>query len=179
MQPGSNKLSPHCSVCKALLKPVPVARGKLGRGGRLPALQVPPSPPTASHALLPLGRAPREQPRGPGTPRAGQGSAHPGSLLLAALWLCHHQCHHHDLCPVCGCSRTFPGTGRGSRRSWQGFQTRLGVGTAGNAHPSPLAPAVPRTPEPQAAAGLGGAGSSGLSSAKQVWAPHRLIWDPS
>lgn len=72
LQPGSNELSTHRSICKALLKPVPVARGELERGGCSPAPQVPPSPPTARPALLPLGRAPQEQPCVPGTPWTGQ-----------------------------------------------------------------------------------------------------------
>ena len=80
----------HRSICKALLKPLPVAKGKPGERGRMPTSpsgasitpdrtprsHLPPSP----SAALPLRRAPRKQPCLPRTPsgRGRGGRAHPG-----------------------------------------------------------------------------------------------------
>lgn len=178
LQLGSNELSTHHSICKAPLKPVPVARGKLGRGGCSPTPRVPPSPQYPGLGRSPKGAAPcpwdTSDRAGLAVPTQGPCSSHP-----AAVWLCHAQCHCQDLYPVYGYSRTFPGTGRGSSRSWQRPPTPPAGSTARR---GPLAPPVRPCPprlEPHAAAGWVEPACSSLSSAKQVRAPHCLIWEPS
>lgn len=71
----------------------------------------------------------------------------PCSSHSAAVLLCHAQCYCHDLCPVYGYSRTFPGTGRGSSRSWQGPPTPP-AGSAGDGHSGGCRRCPPRSPRP-------------------------------
>lgn len=177
LQPGSNELSTHRSICKALLKPVPVARGELGRGGCSPAPQVPPSPLTARPALLPLGRAPQEQPCVPGTPWTGQSwlcpprvPAHPTRQQFGFVSASATTCVPFVAAP--GPFLAAAGHGRDPRPLVLARRAMGTVGAAGAAHRAPHAGAPRRS-------GLGGARCSSLSSAKQVWALHRLIWDSS
>lgn len=86
LQPGSNELSTHHSICKALLKPVPVARGELGRGGCSPAPQVPPAPPQPGLPCSLWEEPHRSSPVSPGHLGQGRaGCAHPGSLLTPPI----------------------------------------------------------------------------------------------
>lgn len=191
LQLGSNKLSTHHSICKGLLKPVPAARGKLGRMlTSSPGASITPHSQACPAALGKSPTGPALCPwdtwyrAGLAVPTQGPCSSHSGAVRL-----CHGQCHCHDLYPACGCSRTLPGKVRGSSRSWQGPPTPP-AGSAGDGHSggcrrcpptSPSPPPCGCAPHPGAPrrSGLGGAGCSSLSSAKQVWTPHRLIWEPS
>lgn len=63
------------------------------------------------------------------------------------------------------------------RRRWAQREA-AGAAYQGTRSPLPWGRAPPHL-SPMPAARLGGAGCSSLSSAKQAWAPHLLIWDPS
>lgn len=63
------------------------------------------------------------------------------------------------------------------RRRWAQREA-AGAACRGPHSPLPWGRAPPHL-SPMPAARLGGAGCSSLSPAKQAWAPHLLIWDPS